>query len=126
MSQHWIPLGTCMAALLVLGGTLSRSDSSLFNPRPAARVAASPPSTDTIQASTTTGTPLIRPLPAQLNDAPVSRYTLVEAPALTGVAGRSFTWIPEGSKPGTYDVRLRAQHPDAAADTLVLRIELAS
>ncbi|PSQ77535.1 MAG: hypothetical protein BRD35_03475 [Bacteroidetes bacterium QH_7_62_13] len=56
----------------------------------------------------------------------VSRYVLLEAPALSGVAGRSFAWIPEGTNPGTHDVRFRAQHPNAEPDTLVLRIELTS
>lgn len=84
----------------------------------------SPP--DTLRATTSVGSPLILSLPAQLNDTPVSRYTVLEGPSLCGVAGRSFTWIPKGTDPDTYGVRLQAQHADAPADTLVLRINLQS
>jgi hypothetical protein len=84
----------------------------------------SPP--DTLRSSTTPGTPLIRSLPAELNGAAVSRYVLLEGPALSGVAGRSFTWIPTDAEPNTYDVRLQARHPDAPADTLLLQIDVQS
>ena len=115
-----------VAALLLSGGTERTSRSSAFNLGVALGVAALTAPPDTLRSSATTGTPLIRSLPAQLNNKPVSRYVLLEAPALSGVAGRSFAWIPEGTNPGTHDVRFRAQHPNAEPDTLVLRIELTS
>jgi len=82
------------------------------------------PPSDTLDASTTLGTPLIHSLPPEWNGMPVSRYVLLEGPALSGVAGRSFTWIPKNAEPGTYDVRLQARYPDAPADTLVLQIDV--
>lgn len=129
MSQRWFPVGVLVAALLLLGLKQTTPRLSISNPSAAPRVAEAEPALlppDTLRASTTAGTPLIRSLPAQLNNTPVSRYMILEGPALSGVAGRSFTWIPKSTDPGTYDVRLQAQHPDAPADTLVLLIELDS
>ena len=127
MSQRWFPISTLLVALLLLGLTQAIPRVSVSKPSATLRVAAvevfpSPP--DTLRSSTTVGTPIIRSLPAQVNDTPVSRYVILEGPALSGVAGRSFTWIPKDTDPGTYDVRLRAHHPDAQSDVLVLRIEL--
>lgn len=81
---------------------------------------------DTIRASGRVGLPLILSLPARLADNPVTRYTTLQGPALSGVAGRSFTWITKDARPGTSDVHLKAHHPDAPPDTLVLRIRLES
>jgi len=92
-------------------------------PRVAATLAALP---DTLRASAEPGTPLILTLPAELNGRSVERYALLRGPTLSGVAGRSFTWIPEGTTPGTHDALLQAQSPDAPADTLVVRIDLQS
>ncbi len=88
------------------------------------RVAASAP-VDTLRASTEPNTPLVLTLPAELSGRPVARYALLRGPALSGVAGRSFTWIPEGAQPGTHEALLRAARDDAPADTLVVRIDLA-
>lgn len=129
MSQRWFPAGALLVALVLLGVNKAVPRLPSSNPDAAPRVApigTDPSLPDTLRAATTTGTPLIRSLPAELNDRSVSRYVVVEGPSLSGVAGRSFTWIPEGAAPGTYDVHLRAQHPDAQPDTLVLRIELNS
>ena len=82
------------------------------------------PSPDTIRSSIPAGTPLVRSLPGEVNGARVTRYGILEGPALSGVAGRSFTWITRGTSPGTYDIRLLASHPDAAPDTLVMQIEI--
>jgi len=112
------------APLLLLGAAFGPS---FVEPANSARVAAaSSPPPDTLRSSISAGTPLIRSLPAELNGAPVRRYTLLRGPALSGVAGRSLTWITRGAAPGTYDVRLRAVHPDAAPDTLVVRVEIQS
>jgi hypothetical protein len=80
------------------------------------------PPPDTLQSTVAAGQPLIRTLPAALDGTPVSRYAVLRGPALCGVAGRSFTWITSGTAPGTYDIRLRAEHSDAAADTVVVRV----
>jgi hypothetical protein len=126
MSQRWLPVGALFVSVLLLGFS---APVGLLKPDTTKRVAAvtsssSPP--DTLRSSTTAGTPLIRSLPAERNGAAVSRYLILDGPALSGVAGRSFTWIPRGAEPGTYDVRLQAQHMDAPADTLVLRITVES
>lgn len=129
MSQRWFPAGALVTALLLLGLTQMVPRLSASKPSAGPRVAAAEPvplPPDTLRLSTTAGTPLIRSLPAQLNEAPVSRYGILAGPTLSGVAGRSFTWIPTDAEPGTYDVRLQAQHPDAPADTLVLQITLES
>jgi hypothetical protein len=49
---------------------------------------------------------------------------VLQGPALSGVAGRSFTWVPQDTAPGTYTALLHAQHPDAEPDTLVVQINL--
>jgi len=92
----------------------------------AASPAPEPSPPDTLRSATPPGTPLILSLPNELNDAPVTHYSILQGPSLSGVAGRSFTWIPRDAEPGTYDVRLRAHPPDAQPDTLVLRITVES
>jgi hypothetical protein len=113
------------AALLLIG----MAPGSLSSVEPAksswvAEILSPPP--DTVRASVPAGTPLIRSLPSDLNGRPVARYTLLRGPALSGVAGRSLTWITRSVSPGTYDLRLRAAHPDAAPDTLVVRVDVQS
>jgi hypothetical protein len=49
---------------------------------------------------------------------------MLRGPALAGVAGRSLTWIPKGAGPGPHDLHLKARRPDAAPDTIVVRITL--
>lgn len=116
-------LGLALAPALLLLGTADEARSS-FQPPTTPRVAATSP--DTLQASATAGTPLIRSLPADLNGTPVTRYTILRGPALCGVAGRSFTCILEGAEPGTYDISLHAHHSDASPDTLVVRVNVQS
>lgn len=84
------------------------------------------PSSDTLRTSTAPGTPLILSLPATLNDIPVTRYSVLQGPSLSGVANRSLTWIPDGVESGPFDVQLHAHHPDTAPDTLVVRISVNS
>lgn len=125
MSQRWFALGALLPALLSLGLT----GISVSKPSTAPRVAAVEtglPPPDTLRSSATTGTPFIRSLPGRINETPVSRYVILDGPALSGVAGRSFTWIPTDAQPNTYDVHLQALHADAPADTLVLQITLES
>lgn len=81
---------------------------------------------DTLQASATTGTPLILSLPAEVNDRPVTRYRPLQAPALSGVAGRSLTWILRDVEPGTYALTLQARRPNADPDTLVVQVDVQS
>lgn len=124
MLRQWTAVGVLSIPLL-----LSSPGPTFLEPAAAPRVAAShlyrPPS-DTLRTSATRRSPLILSLPAELDDARVDRYSVLQGPALCGVAGRSFTWITVGSDPGTYDVRLEAHHPDAPSDTLVVRIALQS
>jgi len=96
-----------------------------FEPSATARVA---PSSlpDTLRTSTDGASPLIVSLPAELQETPVTRYSVLQAPSLSGVADRSFTWIPRGTGPGTYDVRLQAHHSNAAPDTLVVQVTVES
>jgi len=113
------------AALLLFG--MAPGPISSVEPANSSWVAApASPAPDTVQSSVAAGTPLIRSLPAEVNGTPVTRYTLLRGPALSGVAGRSLTWITRGVAPGTYDVRLRATHRGAAPDTLVVRVEIQS
>jgi hypothetical protein len=96
-------------------------------PVTAPRVAApAVPASDTLRASVAAGSPLVRSLPAEVGGTSVTGYAVLRGPALCGVAGRSFSWITRGTPPGTYDVRLRATHLNAAPDTLVLRIDVRS
>lgn len=128
MSQRWLAIGAVVFAVLLMGLPSSLSASSDVEPTAPSRVApalAAPSPPDTLRTDATTGTPLILPLPGELRDAPVSRYTLLQGPALSGVAGRSLTWVPKGTAPGTYDIRLHAHRPDAQPDTLVVQITLA-
>jgi len=126
MFERWLAIGALVSSLLLLGLSPSPPLPSLVEPTESLRVAPTLrlPSSDTLRADATSETPLLLSLPSELGDAPVARYTMLQGPALSGVAGRSFTWIPNGSNPGTYEVRLHAHHPDTAPDTLVLRIDL--
>jgi hypothetical protein len=113
--------------LLGLGRNGDVTSTGSFEPTTGPRVAATlaaPP--DTLRTSAERGTPLILTLPSELNGQSVERYSLLRGPALSGVAGRSFTWIPEGAEPGTHEALLRAHLPDTPGDTLVIRIDLSS
>ena len=118
-------------ALLALGmlgpvGPQGRTAVEPFEPATAPRVAPEAPPTDTLRAAAEPGTPLLLLLPPTLAGRTVARYTLLRGPALSGAAGRSFTWIPTDAAPGMHEVLLRAHRPDAPGDTLVIRIDLSS
>lgn len=91
---------------------------------PGATVSTTPP--DTLVASTRPDTPLILSLPTTINDRPVSRYEIVNGPALCGVAGHSFTWIPRRAADSSHHASLQAVHPDAPSDTVVVRMDVQS
>lgn len=58
----------------------------------------------------------------------MARYTLLRGPALSGVAGRSVTWIPRPADAGstrTLTLRALPAVDSLAADTLVLQIRVA-
>jgi hypothetical protein len=111
--------------LVGVGGNGDVTSVGTFEPTTPPRVAAPlVQSPDTLRANAEPDTPLILTLPAELNGRSVGRYLLVRGPALSGVAGRSFTWIPAGAEPGLHEALLRAESPDAPGDTLVVRIEL--
>jgi hypothetical protein len=126
MSFDVVRRAPLLTAVLLLFGMAAGATSSV-EPANSSWVAETPsPAPDTVRSSVAAGTPLIRTLPAEVNGTPVARYTLLRGPALSGVAGRSLTWITRGVSPDTYDVRLRATRPDAAPDTLVVRVEVQS
>lgn len=113
--------------LVGVGGNGDVTSPGSFEPTNSLRVAATlsaPP--DTLRTAAEPDTPLILTLPAELNGRSVERYSLLRGPALSGVAGRSFTWIPTGAEPGLHEALLRADSPDAPGDTLVVRIDLSS
>ena len=125
----------CAAVLLALGPLASSGgpragSAGPYEPATRRGVALSasvrPLSIDTLRATAEPGTPLLLTLPSSLAKRPVERYVLLEGPALSGVAGRSFTWIPQGAEPGTHTVLLHARHRTPPPDTLVLRIDLQS
>jgi len=125
MSPRWLAVGVVVVvAFGALGLTPLSPVSSKIEPAAASRVAPAPVPPDTLRADATTATPLILALPADLGEAPVSRYTMLQGPALSGVAGRSFTWVPKETAPGTYTAHLQAQRPNTTPDTLVVQITL--
>lgn len=81
---------------------------------------------DTVTASTPQDTPLILSLPGRLQDRPVTHYKVLRGPALCGVAGHSFTWIPRGAQNPPYYATLQAMHPNPPSDTLVVRMDIES
>jgi len=127
MSQRWLAVGAVVFAVLLMDLPASLLASSGVEPTAASRVAATPVAfpPDTLRTDATTGAPVVFSLPPELRGTPVSRYTVLQGPALCGVAGRSLTWIPKNANPGTYDIRLQAHRPDAQPDTLVVQIKLA-
>ena len=126
MPLRAVRLGALSAAALILLAAAGPAFVSV-EPVTAPRVAApAVPASDTLRASVAAGSPLVRSLPAEVGGTSVTGYAVLRGPALCGVAGRSFSWITRGTAPGTYDVRLRATHPNAAPDTLVLRIDVQS
>ncbi|MFB6279204.1 MAG: hypothetical protein ABEK75_06835 [Salinibacter sp.] len=112
--------------LLGLAGTVGVTPPDALEPATGARVAPTTAPPETLRTTADPETPLILSLPAEVGGQRVERYTLLRGPALSGVAGRSFTWIPHGTAPGTHEALLQTQSPNAPADTLVLRIDLRS
>ncbi|WP_263786118.1 hypothetical protein [Salinibacter grassmerensis] len=111
------------AGLLGVMGFQTDSPPTPFESGGSSRVASvlfRPP--DTVRASADAGTPLILTLPESLSGRSVTHYALLRGPALSGVAGRSFTWIPKGAAPGVHRALLRAESEDAPPDTLVVQI----
>ncbi len=120
---HRVFLPVLAAGLLGVMGFEAGPPSTAFEPGGNARVAlAPPPPPDTVRASADAGTPLVLTLPESLNEHPVAHYALLRGPALSGVAGRSFTWIPEEAVLGIHRALLRAEFGDAPPDTLVVQI----
>ncbi len=118
-----ILLPALAVGLLGMAGLGTVPSPTSLEPGSTPRVASAPVHPpDTLHTSAEPGTPLTLTLPATLNGQSVIRYTLLRGPALSGVAGRSFTWIPEGAAPGTYQALLRAESADAPSDTLVVQI----
>ncbi|PSQ97944.1 MAG: hypothetical protein BRD55_00650 [Bacteroidetes bacterium SW_9_63_38] len=112
MPSFLVRVGPALLLCVLLLGTAPASD-PLFS-------SSVPP--DTVTSTVAAGTPLVRPLPTSLKDAPIARYMVLNGPALSGAAGYSFTWITRDTAPGTYTISLRADHPDVAPDTLIIQI----
>jgi hypothetical protein len=127
MPLYRVLVPTLAAVLLGLAGPGDASAPKGLEPSAPSRVA-SPPSRppDTVRAATDAGVPLTLTLPETVKGRPVARYSLLRGPALSGVAGRSFVWIPEGAAPGSHHVLLRADAADAPPDTLVVQIDVRS
>ena len=119
---HRAALPLLALSLLGLSGNAAVTSSGSFEPATDLRVALTV-APDTVRTSAEPGTPLVLPLPATLNGRSIEHYSLLRGPSLSGAAGRSFTWIPEGATPGTHEALLQAHAPDMPPDTLVVRID---
>lgn len=124
MLRHALPF--CLIAGLLFTATAPKDPDSVepITDHWVAESESVPP--DTLQTSVRAGTPVILSLPAEIGNRPVARYTVVSGPALSGVAGRSFTWITRGVTPGTYRVPIKADHPETRPDTVVVEIDVQS
>jgi hypothetical protein len=123
MSRHILTIVTLGIGLCLLGVVPADSTPRTVEPVAAPWVAqTSPP--DTLESRVVAGEALIRTLPGTTNGSPVASYRMLQGPALSGVAGRSLTWITRDIAPGTYTLCLQAQRPDAGPDTLVVRVEV--
>lgn len=99
--------------------------SQMVEPAAAARVARPSLSVaDTVRTSVPAGRVLVYTLPDEVDGEAVGSYRLLRGPALSGVAGRSLTWITRRTAPGAYNVLLEARRPNASSDTLVVRIDV--
>jgi len=112
---HRLVVSACASLLVAAALGLS-----FVEPTTGRRVA--PP--DTLRRSAPAGEPLIVSLPSTLSGNDVDRYVLMRGPALSGVADRSFTWIPHPSDAGTHDILFRPQPNPLPGDTLVLRVTI--
>jgi hypothetical protein len=122
-----VALSLLVIALLGTTGNRDVTSPDSFEPTIGPRVAQiSVPLPETLRVEAGPDPPLILSLPAEVNGRSVDRYRLLQGPALSGVAGRSFTWLPQDADPGPHEALLRTHAPDAPADTLVLRIDLQS
>ncbi|WP_103020665.1 hypothetical protein [Salinibacter altiplanensis] len=136
--RYLLTVGLCIMTLLhrvllpiLAAGLLSGTelgavlDPVLLKPSRNARVASAlGPPPDTVHTSADAGTPLALALPDTLDNRPVARYSLLQGPALSGIAGRSFAWIPKGTAPGTHHALLQAESTNAPPDTLVVQIRV--
>ncbi len=122
MSRPIVATAAFGMCLCLLGAASSRPALRTVEPAPEPWVA-QPSLPDTLEARVVAGETLIHTLPGGDENGAAS-YRMLRGPALSGVAGRSLTWITRGVAPGTYRLRLQAQRPDAAPDTLVLRVEV--
>ena len=120
---HRVFLPALATSLLGAAGLGAISSPTSPEPNSPSRVASGPSRlADTVRASVDSDTPLTLMLPDTLNGRSVARYSLLHGPALSGVAGRSFAWIPQGAAPGMHHAHLRAESTDAPPDTLVVQI----
>ncbi len=119
-------LGSALTLGLLLFGTAPELPRGVEPPQRHRVADTSTAPLDTLTVSGSAGTPLVRTLPEEVDGTTVVRYVVIDGPALSGAAGRSFTWIPRNAAPGTYDIRLQATHPDTTPDTLLLQVDLDS
>ena len=111
-------------AVLGIGLCLLGTSPRPIEPASAPWVAQTSALSDTLEATVVVGETLIRTLPDAPNGSPVASYRMLRGPALSGVAGRSLTWITRSVTPDTYELHLQARRPDASPDTLVVRVDV--
>ena len=124
MSRHLVATAALGIGLCLLGAAPSGPAPGTVEPVAAPWVAQTVLPPDTLEARVVAGETLIRTLPDAASGSPVASYRMLRGPALSGVAGRSLTWITRDIAPGTYTLRLQARRPDASPDTLVVRVDV--
>jgi hypothetical protein len=122
MSRRTVVAATLGLSLFLLGAAFSGPPLGTLEPVAPPWVAQRSASSDTVEATVAAGETLIRTLPDATDGTTVASYRMLRGPALSGVAGRSLTWITRNVAPGTYDLRLQARRPGASPDTLVVRV----
>lgn len=115
-----------LVGLLLFGAAAPPSSLGALEPAATPWVAQRSPPPDTLRATVPAGEALILSLPDATGGTTVASYRMLRGPALSGVAGRSLTWITNNVSPGRYDLRVQARRPGAPSDTLIVRVEVES
>lgn len=80
------------------------------------------PADDPLERTIAAGETLIVALPDAVDGTAVESYRIAEAPALSGLADRSFFWRTQAEDTGTHRILFHAERSDAPADTLALHV----
>ncbi|MFO8100409.1 MAG: hypothetical protein R6T83_12410 [Salinibacter sp.] len=124
MSRRIVGTAALGIGLLLLGVGHPTPSHGPLEPADKARVARATGAPDTLTATVGAGDALILSLPDATRGTTVASYRMLRGPALSGVAGRSLTWITRDVAPGTYTLLLQARRPGADPDTMVVRVEV--